>query len=88
VTAARVIGSAVPLLLTAALGILIGLYAREKRRQRRREAQAAKQAARPLIDCTDAVVAVALAAACCDAWWPSAGTDHTPDCRRAKERTR
>jgi uncharacterized membrane protein SpoIIM required for sporulation len=83
-----VIGSAVPLLLTAAAGILIGLYAREKRRQRRREAHAAEHAARPLIDCADGVVAVALAAACCETWWPTAGTGHDDTCPRAKERTR
>jgi hypothetical protein len=32
-------------------------------------------------DAVDAVVAVAVAGGCCEAWWASCGEDHTPDCR-------
>ncbi|MGW8326508.1 hypothetical protein ACWGLE_01230 [Streptomyces sp. NPDC055897] len=32
------------------------------------------------IDMSDAVVAVARAGECCEAWWPSCGREHTPNC--------
>lgn len=33
------------------------------------------------VDMSDAVVAVVRAGECCEAWWPSCGRAHTPDCR-------
>lgn len=39
---------------------------------------------RPAID---GVVAVALAAACCERWWTSAGTDHDPTTCTRKDQT-
>ncbi len=38
------------------------------------------------IDMGDAAVAVARAGECCEAWWPSCGREHTPNCR-SQERT-
>ncbi|MER5559669.1 hypothetical protein ABT071_13795 [Streptomyces sp. NPDC002506] len=35
------------------------------------------------IDMADAVVAVARADECCEAWWSSCGTTHAPDCQHA-----
>lgn len=35
----------------------------------------------------DGVVAVALAAACCERWWTSAGTDHDPENCTRKDQT-
>jgi hypothetical protein len=34
----------------------------------------------------DGVIRVALAAACCETWWTSAGTEHEADCRREQEK--
>ena len=51
----------------------------------RRGAVRAEREARPAPtdeEMADGVVAVALAAECCDRWWTSAGTDHDPTCRR------
>lgn len=35
----------------------------------------------------DGVVAVALAAACCETWWTSAGADHEPTCPNHQHRS-
>lgn len=36
---------------------------------------------------TDAVIAVALAAACCEVWWASAGAEHDPEHCTRKDQT-
>lgn len=48
--------------------------------QRRVEAILAEVHARPR-DATEGVVAVELAAACCETWWTSCGFLHESDCR-------
>lgn len=50
----------------------------------RREATRAEREARPVISNTEtaqAVVDIALAGACCETWWTSAGADHDEVCR-------
>ncbi|MFF7452140.1 MULTISPECIES: hypothetical protein [unclassified Streptomyces] len=50
----------------------------------RREAARAELAARPAIgnnETAEAVVNVALAGACCETWWTSAGAEHDTVCR-------
>ena len=44
-----------------------------------------EEAARPPAEpepCIDGVVSVALAAACCEMWWTSAGAEHDQQCTR------
>lgn len=56
----------------------------------RREAVRAERAARPAgadTDASDGAVAVAFAAACCEQWWTSAGTDHEPTCPNHQHRS-
>lgn len=54
----------------------------------RREAVRAERAARPqLEDTSDAVVDIALAAACCERWWTSAGAEHDPSHCTRKDQT-
>ncbi|MCI3240259.1 hypothetical protein [Streptomyces spinosisporus] len=62
---------------------------------RLREAARAERAAHtapaaqgpPLTDVTADVVAVALAAACCERWWTSAGAEHDPNHCTRKDQT-
>ncbi|MGW6741700.1 hypothetical protein ACWGDX_13395 [Streptomyces sp. NPDC055025] len=91
-TAARVLGAAMPLLLlTAAAAVAVLLHA-EDRAIRRREARAAEQRARPPCAPCRAVLdelelhRAAVRHACCPGWWTPARTyAHHPDC--TKERT-
>lgn len=56
----------------------------------RREAVQAEWAARPTPpaeDAIDATTAVALAAACCERWWTSAGAEHDPTHCTRKDQT-
>ncbi|MFJ8144662.1 hypothetical protein ACIQ6R_06255 [Streptomyces sp. NPDC096048] len=53
-------------------------------------AERAERAARPPaqhIGLEDGVVAVALAAACCERWWTSAGAEHEPTTCTRKDQT-
>ncbi|MER8219722.1 hypothetical protein ABTZ58_03810 [Streptomyces sp. NPDC094143] len=55
-----------------------------------REALRAERAARPPHQrpgLEDGVVAVALAGACCERWWTSAGTEHEPTTCTRKDQT-
>lgn len=55
-----------------------------------REALRAERAARPTPaaeDAIDATTAVALAAACCEPWWTSAGAEHDPTHCTRKDQT-
>jgi hypothetical protein len=55
-----------------------------------REDLRAEQAARPPDQrpgLEDGVVAVALAAACCERWWTSAGAEHEPNTCTRKDQT-
>ncbi|WP_432184877.1 hypothetical protein [Streptomyces tendae] len=55
-----------------------------------RLARIAEAAARPpdqRASLEDGVVAVALAAACCERWWTSAGADHDPATCTRKDQT-
>ncbi|MFF5984391.1 hypothetical protein ACFY78_36670 [Streptomyces olindensis] len=38
-------------------------------------------------DAIDAVAAVAMAGACCEVWWATAGAQHEPGCRRSAQRS-
>ncbi len=57
-------------------------YQRDEIRYANARLSAIERAARPPADTSDAVVAVALAAACCEMWWTSAGAEHEPGCER------
>jgi hypothetical protein len=51
-------------------------YQRDEIRHRHAEIDALKRAARQPADASDGVVAVAMAGACCERWWTSAGAEH------------
>lgn len=54
------------------------------------EAARAERAARPAIsnsETAEAVVDVALAGACCETWWTSAGAEHDPECEHQTPRS-
>jgi hypothetical protein len=56
----------------------------------RREAVRAEEEARPAPaaqDLSDDVITVALAAACCERWWTSAGAEHDPTHCTRKDQT-
>jgi hypothetical protein len=56
----------------------------------RREARRAEEAGRPAPAADDVsadVVAIALAAACCERWWTSAGAEHDPTHCTRKDQT-
>jgi hypothetical protein len=55
-------------------------YQRDEIRHAHAEIDALKRAPAPAdaSDASDGVVAVALAAACCERWWTSAGAEHEP----------
>ncbi|MEU3600901.1 hypothetical protein ABZ714_19580 [Streptomyces sp. NPDC006798] len=61
------------------IAVLAAAVRLHDRTARRRTARAAEQAARPHTQPAD-VPALVLAAACCEIWWTSAGTDHEPTC--------
>lgn len=87
--AARVLGTAMPLLLlTAAAAVAVLLHA-EDRRIRRREARTAEQRARPPCAPCRAVLdelemlRAAVRYACCPGWWrPGHLYVHHPDCTK------
>ena len=62
-------------------------YQRDEIRHAHAEIDALKRASRPSADASDGVVAVALAAACCERWWTSAGAEHEPHTCTRKDQT-
>jgi hypothetical protein len=57
------------------------------RREAVRAERDARAGSRPTTDAVDAVATVALAAACCEPWWASAGADHDPTCPNHQHRS-
>lgn len=51
------------------------------------ELDRARRAAKPTAPAEDGVVAVALAGACCERWWTSAGAEHDPTTCTRKDQT-
>ncbi|CAL9665983.1 hypothetical protein SUDANB145_07162 (plasmid) [Streptomyces sp. enrichment culture] len=56
-------------------------------RQLRAELERHARPDTPLHDLTDGIVAMELAAACCETWWTSAGTEHDGPCTARWART-
>ncbi|SDM47104.1 hypothetical protein SAMN04487981_101628 [Streptomyces sp. cf386] len=67
-------------------GLAVGHHAYHRDELRFTRAQLERNA-RPPTPATDAVVAVALAAACCERWWTSAGAEHEPATCTRKDQT-
>lgn len=57
-------------------------YQRDELRAARVELARASRPPEPAID---GVIAVALAGACCEMWWTSAGAEHEAECRHQQE---
>jgi hypothetical protein len=74
------------LALAAAFGILAVLIVSACCLSARCDRHRKMRAEQPPIDLVDGVVAVALAGACCEPWWASAGAEHAPHCRHARDR--
>lgn len=64
------------------LAIVHHSYQRDEIRYAHARLSALERAARPPADTSDGVVAVALAGACCEMWWTSAGAEHEHQCTR------
>ena len=63
-------------------------YQRDEIRHAHAEIDALKRASRAAsADLSDGVVKVALAAACCERWWTSAGAEHEPTTCTRKDQT-
>lgn len=62
-------------------------YQRDEIRHAHAEIDALKRASKPPTDASDGVVAVAMAAACCERWWTSAGAEHEPTTCTRKDQT-
>ena len=79
--------------LSAALCLAVAIfhhsYQRDEIRYAHARLHALQQAARPPDPTAseDGVVAVALAAACCERWWTSAGAEHDPEHCTRKDQT-
>jgi len=84
VTAALAATVAFTALLAAPAGWILGYRAHARTTATTAEATARPHDRRPAID---GVVAVALAAACCERWWTSAGAEHDPTHCTRKDQT-
>ena len=60
-------------------------YQRDEIRAAHAEIDALKRVSTSSADFSDGVVAVALAAACCERWWTSVGAEHEPTCTRKEQ---
>ncbi|MFE1849906.1 hypothetical protein [Streptomyces sp. NPDC059489] len=63
--------------VVCALGVVYSVHMRDELRAARANLERASRPA-PLLPITDQVVAKAIAGACCEAWWASAGAEHDP----------
>ncbi|MEU0991091.1 hypothetical protein [Streptomyces sp. NPDC005953] len=84
-------GSPWPVPVAAALGAWTTFSAAARLRTasaRRREAVLAERAARPRYDhAIDDQITIAIAGACCEVWWTTAGTSHAPYCPHSFDQT-
>lgn len=70
-----------------AVAVIHHAYHRDELRFALRQLERASRPPDPPAPAEDGVVAVALAAACCERWWTSAGAEHDPEHCTRKDQT-